>query len=186
MKHRDAALGTQGAQLVLELARFVHHFVDERLDDRLAERRELAAAEAAEESLHAGKADALDLDRLLVEHGHAGIAEDRADLLRLAAFVIVVAEHADDRDRASADVLGEDLRLPRLAEIGEVAAQHQHVGVVGDFGEQLAIGRDAVLHHVEVADRRDAQLVRWLSRSPYCSSRLPTASEKPHWSTSIA
>ena len=81
--------------------------------------------------------------RLLVEHDHARAVKDLADLLRLAAFVIVIAEHAEHRDGAGLDVLGEDLRLAGLAEIGEVAAQQQHVGMARDFGEQLAIGRDA-------------------------------------------
>ena len=62
-----------------------------------------------------------------------GFVKDLADLLGLAAFVIVVAEHAEHRDRAGADVLGEDLRFARLAEIGEVAAQHEDVGRVARF-----------------------------------------------------
>jgi hypothetical protein len=33
------------------------------------------------------------------------------DLVRLAAFVIVIAEHRDDRDRAGAEIVGEDLGL---------------------------------------------------------------------------
>ena len=45
--------------------------------------------------------------------------------------------------------------LPKL-----VRSPHstQHVGVSRDFGEQLAIGRDAVLLHVKVADRRHPHL----------------------------
>ena len=77
------------------------------------------------------------------------------DDLGLSALVIVVAEHADDRDRAGADVLGEDFGLARLAEIGEVAAKHEHVGDARDFREHLAIGGDAVLGDVKVADRGD-------------------------------
>ena len=72
---------------------------------------------------------------LFVEYGHSGITKDRADLLWLSAFIIMISENSDDRDRASAEVLGEDLRLTRLAEIGEVAAQHQHVCFVRDFGK---------------------------------------------------
>src|SRR4051794_40100645 len=114
MKHRDAALGAQGAQLVLELARFVQRLVDEGLGDRLAERGELAAPVAAHEAFDAGEADAFDLHRLLVQYPHPGVVEDRRDLVRLAAFIIVIAEHADDRDRAGADVLGQDLGLAGL------------------------------------------------------------------------
>ena len=94
-----------------------------------------AASETPKKSLHSGKSNALDLDRLFVEYGHSGITKDRADLLWLSAFIIMISENSDDRDRASAEVLGEDLRLTRLAEIGEVAAQHQHVCFVRDFGK---------------------------------------------------
>ena len=59
MEDGDVALGLQRAQRVFELARLVERRVDEGLDRRLAERAELAAAEAAEKALHAGEADAL-------------------------------------------------------------------------------------------------------------------------------
>src|SRR5689334_11856753 len=100
MEHGDAAVGAESPQRILELARFLHRFVDERLDDRLAERRELAAAEAAEEALHAREADTVDLMRLLVEDDHASAVKDLAHLFGTAAFVIVIAEHAEDGDRA--------------------------------------------------------------------------------------
>ena len=124
MKHGDAAFGAQRAKRVFELARLVQGLVDERLDDRLAERRQLAAAIAADETLHAGEPDALDLVRLFVQHDHSGLTQDSRDFFGLAAFVIVVAEHSEHGNRARADVFGEDLGLARLAEIGEVAAQH--------------------------------------------------------------
>src|SRR5690349_16659945 len=106
VKHRHAAIGPDRSQLVLELARFVERLVDERLADRLSERRQLAATEAAEEALYAGEPDALDLMRLLVENDHSRGAEDFGHLFRLPAFVIVVPEHAEHRNRAGADILG--------------------------------------------------------------------------------
>src|SRR3954452_5634919 len=105
MEHGDAALGAKRAELVLELTGLVHCFIDECLGDRFAERRQLAAPVAAHEALDPGKADALDLHRLLVEHRHARPVEDFADLLRAAAFVIVVAEDAEYRNRARPDIL---------------------------------------------------------------------------------
>ncbi len=98
MEHRDAALGPELAQAVFQLASLIHRFVDEGFDDWLAERRELAATEAAEEALHAGEPDAVNFDGLLAEDCHAGAVEDLADLFGLAAFVIMVAEHAEHRD----------------------------------------------------------------------------------------
>src|SRR6478736_8528311 len=85
VEYGHAALGAQGAELVLELARLVQRLVDEQLGDRLAEGRELAAAVAAHEAFDAGKADTVDFDRLLVEHLHAGALQDLDDLFRLAA-----------------------------------------------------------------------------------------------------
>src|SRR3954451_18160916 len=65
MEHCDASLGAQRPQLVLELARLVQRFLDERLGDRLSERRQLAAAITAHEAFDPGEADTLDLDGLL-------------------------------------------------------------------------------------------------------------------------
>ena len=60
----------------------------------------------------------------------------RRDLVGHAAFVIVVAEHRDDRDGAGAQILGEDLGLADLAEIGEVAGEREHVGDLRNLLEQ--------------------------------------------------
>src|SRR5690348_13176772 len=100
MKHRDAAFGAKRPKLVLELARFIQRLIDEGLDNGLAERRELAAPEAAKKALHAREADAVDLMRLLVEHDHPCLVEDRANVLRLAALVVVVAEDSEHGNRA--------------------------------------------------------------------------------------
>ena len=108
------------------------------LDRRLAEGAEHAPAEAADEALDADEADALDLAGGAVEEPHAGAAEDLPHLVDMAAFVVVVAEDGDHRHRAVTQILGEDLGLLRLAEIGEVAGQHEHVGGLGDLGEELA------------------------------------------------
>ena len=168
-------------QCVLELAGFVHGFVDECLDDRLAERREFAAAEAADEALHSGKADAIDLMRLFVQDDHPAFVQDPGDLLGLAAFVIVVAEDSQDGNCALTDILGEDLGFFRSPEIGEVPAQDQHVRGGGNFLEQLPVGSDAVFDDMEVADCCNFHV----TCSLYCSSRLPTGSANPHSVTSV-
>src|SRR5215212_11803282 len=104
MQHGDAALGAERAETVLELAGLVQRLVDERFDDRLAERGKLAASEPAEKALHSGEAYLLNLDRLLVEHGHSSIVEDLGDGFRLTALIIMIAEDSEDRNRAGADV----------------------------------------------------------------------------------
>ena len=76
MQHGDTSLGPQSPQLIFEFAGFGKRFVDHRLDDRLSERRELAAPETAKKSLHTGKSDAIDLHGLFVEHSHSGIVKD--------------------------------------------------------------------------------------------------------------
>src|SRR5207302_10263241 len=98
MQHGDAALRAQLPQLVLELARLAHRLVDKRFDQWLTERHQLAAAVAAEKALHPGKTNSVDLLRLFAEHGHAGLVEDARDLFGLAAFIIVIAEHAEHGD----------------------------------------------------------------------------------------
>src|SRR3954449_1354114 len=103
MKHRDAPLRAQRPQLIFEFTSLVHRLVDKRLGDGFAEGSELAPAIAAHETLYPGEADAVDFDRLLVEHGHPCTVEDLADLLRAAAFIIVVAEHAEHWKRAGFD-----------------------------------------------------------------------------------
>src|SRR3954467_5426002 len=111
MEHRHAAPGGWLPQLVFELARLVHRLIDERLDDRLAEWRELTASEAAEEALDPRKPDAFDFGRLLVENLHPRRVEDFAHLLRLTALVVMITENSEHRNCAGFDVLGEDLRL---------------------------------------------------------------------------
>jgi hypothetical protein len=66
---------------------------------------------------------------------HAGGLHNFLDVFDLAGLVIVISQHADDRDRAGAQILGESLGLPRLADVGEVAAEHQHFRLGGDFRE---------------------------------------------------
>src|SRR4030095_1289976 len=99
MEHGDAALCSDGPQGILELARFIHSLVDERLGDRLADRRHLAAAVAANEALDASKADTADLRRLLVEHGHSGLVKDSRDFLRLTALILLIRDDPADQHR---------------------------------------------------------------------------------------
>ena len=74
--------------------------------------------------------------RLSVEHLHPGVAQDMRDLLGAAAFVIVIAENADHRNRAGLEVLREQLGFFRLSEIGQVACEHQHVRIARDLANE--------------------------------------------------
>ena len=129
MKDGDATFRAQGPQRILQLACFLHDFVNERFGNRFAKGGKFAASISSHEALDPCKAYSIDLVGLLVEHDHSRTRKDFADLLRLPAFVIVIAEDAEHWDGGGLYVVGKNLRLFRLAEIGEVAAQKQHVGM---------------------------------------------------------
>ena len=80
-----------------------------------APRAERAPAEAAGEALDAGEADAVDLGRVAVEHGDAGVGEDLLDLVLLARLVVVVAEHADHGNLDDRGDLAGEARAPPRA-----------------------------------------------------------------------
>ena len=102
----------------------------------------------------------MDHDRLLAEHRDPRRVENSRNLFGLTAFIIMVAQHPDGRDRAMPQILGEILRLAGLSEIGQVTAQGEHIGSLGNLLEHVAIALVAFLGHMEVADRRECQRVR--------------------------
>jgi hypothetical protein len=144
VQQHDRALGAQHADGVLDAVGVLDRLLHERLDRGLAERAQHVAAEAADESLAAREADALDLIGLAGQHPHPGVAQHLRHMFGLAAFVFVIAQHPDHGNLARPDVLQQDLDLARLAEIGQVAAQAQDVGVLMHLFEQGAVGRSWV------------------------------------------
>src|SRR4051812_572081 len=112
-----------------------------------------------------------------VQEMHARLLDDRGHLLDAAALVIVVAEHGDDWDRAGVQVFGQKFGLARLAEVGEVAGEHQNVSLPGDVSEQVAVGNRMVLRHVQVAhggDPEHAVATHRASPPPRRHPRSPT------------
>jgi hypothetical protein len=125
----------------------------------LPPRAERAAAEAAGETLYAGKADAVHFGRLPIEHGHATVDEDLADLLGLAPFVVMIAEDRDDRNLHRGGQLAD--QHPRLigeAVISEVAAERQHICRVADLAKQRLKRTLRVLRDVKIAHCGNAQM----------------------------
>ena len=121
----------------------------------------MRAGEAADEALEADDADlgAVDADghALALEHGDAGVGEDRLDLVDLVAVPVVVAPDTEDRDVKVAAGVGEDLCLLGLAVGGQVAGEEQEVDVVGQStkrGERFSGARRLAVH---VAGGGDAQ-----------------------------
>jgi hypothetical protein len=112
----------------------------------------------------------------------------------------VIAEHADNGDRAGAQVLREHLRLSALAEVGKIASECQDICNLGDFGEQARVAvelssrmwRSPIAATVivplplPVPRRRRRRSDQWFGRSCFSSTPLPTTSAKPHSLTSTA
>ncbi|KAK0361017.1 hypothetical protein LTR94_025016, partial [Friedmanniomyces endolithicus] len=159
LEKHDAPFGAQGADGVLDEVGVLHRLIDEGLHRGLAERTEHVAAEAAHEAFSPGETDAVDLIGLAGQHLDPGLGQHADDFLRLAALVLVIAEHADHGDAAGAQILQQVLHLDRLAEIDQVAAQAQHVRVFMHPVEQVAIGAMRGLADMQVADGGDAQLL---------------------------
>src|SRR3546814_14056562 len=72
----------------------------------------------------------------------------------LAAFMVVIAQHRDGRDGAASQVFGQDFGLPRLAEIGEVAAQGQYVCPGGNLLEHGAVAMLGRIRDVQRSEER--------------------------------
>ena len=168
VQHGDAACRAQARQRGLELQRLVDRFLDEALDRPLAPGPERAAAEAAAEPFDAREPDAVDLGGFAVEDRHAGIGQNLADLVLVAAFIVVVAEHGDDGnvDRRR-QLAGEDARLFRKSVVGKIPAQDQDVGRLADLREELMKDALRAFRHVNVADRGNAQVGPRQGR-PFC------------------
>src|SRR6516165_1700913 len=113
VQHHDGPLLAHRTHGILEPHRFAHGLGDEALDDTLPERSEHAAAETADETLHPDEGDVVYLVGVAIEQVHAGGLEDFLNVFDLAGLVIMISEHADDRDGASAQIVRKHLRLTR-------------------------------------------------------------------------
>ena len=133
----DALRDAQPRERGLELERFLHRLVDEVLDDLLAPRAQRAAAEPAAEAADAGEPDAAELPRVAVEHVHADVARGSCRSLSPRP-----PRSRDCRARATTGMFtcarsfASNARFVGEAVVGEIAAQHEHVGGLGDLREQ--------------------------------------------------
>ena len=83
--------------------------------------------------------DAANLAVVAVEDPHRALTQDRRHLLGLARFVVVVAQHRDDRHPRRGQVMGQELGLLRQAEVGQVAGHQQDVRPPARVLEQLPV-----------------------------------------------
>ena len=99
------------------------------------------------------------------------------DLLLLAGFEVVVAEHGDDGQPARrVELADEQLRLLGKAEVGQIAAEHQHVGAFargfeewpeGPFRRPRAVQvRNSSYAHEEVPSNRGAAASARRAKAP--------------------
>ncbi|MNY46739.1 hypothetical protein D3C86_1819480 [compost metagenome] len=129
------------------------------LDRGLAERAEHVAAEAADKALAAGEPHPLDLVGHSGQHLDPGLRHQARHLLGLSALMLMIAQDADHGDAAGAQVFQQVLDLRGLAEIDQVAAQAQDVGLFMDLVEQVAVDAVRGLADMQVADGGDAKLL---------------------------
>ena len=157
MQDGDFLRRRHARQRLLQLQRFFDGLVDEAFDRLLAPGFERVLAEAAAETLGAREADAEHLAALAIEHLNAGVAEKLVQLVLLARVPVVIAEHGDDRYfHGAGQFLEQDLSFFGRAVVGEVAAQEQDVGAVGDLREEGLEGALRSFGAVQIGDGRDA------------------------------
>src|SRR5690348_12104092 len=84
VEQRDAVRRPQASKRALELECFVHCLSHEQLDDFLSPRTERTSAKSTGKAFHAGEADALNLGRIAIEYGDAGVGQDLPNLVALA------------------------------------------------------------------------------------------------------
>jgi hypothetical protein len=135
----------------------VQRLPHERLDRRLAPRTEGAPPEPPAEPFSAAESDPLDLTGGPIQDLHARVAQNARDLRRLVRLVVVVAEDRDDRDFEARKLPGQVARFGRLAVVGQIAAERQHVGIGGDPLEQRLEHARRRTAEVEVADGGDSE-----------------------------
>src|SRR2546422_8183414 len=128
VKDGDALGRPQLRERRLELEGFVDGLAHESLDDILAPGLERALTEASAQTLGAGKAHAVDLASLAVQQVDSGVDEQTLDLVRLVRFVVVVAEHGDDRHGLERrQLLDEHSRFLGESIVGQITAKDEHV-----------------------------------------------------------
>jgi Nucleotidyl transferase of unknown function (DUF2204) len=122
---------------------------------RLAEVRQCRAGKAADEAFRPDDAELelADHARAMrpLEHVHARLLDDRAQLIRTSRVKVVVPEHSEDRNLEMPACICHDLRLLGLAGRREVARKQDHVRLAGDGLERTLDALPCRLGCVEVA-----------------------------------
>ncbi|MNT01857.1 hypothetical protein D3C72_1363420 [compost metagenome] len=158
VQQHHAAFGTKGADGILDQVGVFDRLLDELLDRSLSERTEHVTTEAADKALAAGETDAPDLIGLSGQHPDARLGHQSGDFVGLAAFMLMIAENPNHGDAAGAQVFEQVLDLACLAEVDQVAAKAEDVGVFVHAVEEVAIDTVRSLADVKVANGGDTQL----------------------------
>src|SRR5688572_15756443 len=121
---------------------------------------------AAAKTFHPGKTHPVDFKRLVfVEEDYLRRYQQFSDFALLAALIIVVSEHGHDRHLADAQIVDKPFGLRRQSEVRQVAAKRKDVGLLRNLFEDALKAVAGILVHVQVADRSDAQLIRFSAHS---------------------
>jgi hypothetical protein len=165
VQQRDATMRAEPRERRLELEGLLDRFLDEPLDRGLAPRPERTAPKAAGKALHAGKAHPVHFRRFAIEHGDPGVGQNPANLILLAALVIVVSKHGDHRNLDRRRQLArQNARFLRQAVVGEIAAQHEHVGGGIDLAEYRLEGPLGRLRDMNIAEGGNPHMGSWRGR----------------------
>ena len=107
------------------------------LDRLLSKRRQHMFIEAATKAFYAGKSHSTQFKGLsLVENRDLGCPQDFLDLVHMATLIVVISQHPDNGNPASAQVIGEPFRFFRHSKMGQVSAEDQHVRILRNLFEQ--------------------------------------------------
>src|SRR5690606_213676 len=122
---------------------------------RLARRVDREASEPAAEPLDPGEADPFNDRVVAVQDVDAPVLEDRDQLVRLAALVIVIPEDRDDRDLDPGERADDLPHLVGPALVRQVAAEREDVRAPAEAREELDQFALRGAAGVKVADRGD-------------------------------
>jgi hypothetical protein len=77
--------------------------------------------------------------------------------LGLPAIVVVISEHCKHGRVHAVQIVRQNFRLARLAVVGQITAQHGHVGELRHLRKQVTVWAVVRLANVKVPDRSDTQ-----------------------------
>src|SRR5215469_6841164 len=191
----------QHGQRAFQLERLIQPGLDECFDLFFAEGSQHASAKTARKTFGSGKADAIALITAAVQDLDAFSGHHFDQLLFLAAFIVMVAQHCNNGNTQPHQAIEQGVHLLWLAVIGKVAGNHQQIGFVAHARQRIAKAVIALGSEMNVCCCRDSHKLNkrstgaaifqaalsvfpWITSALFlCSARM---SRLPHSATSMA